>query len=61
MFPAMDVLDLESYPIVPLMEKAVLAESLGTVPNLPAQGCWNVLTHADAAASRARAFTRDMM
>jgi len=61
MFFTDDVLDLETHPIIPLMLQAVLTESGGTLPDLPSQGDWNMLTHADTAARRARAFTRDMM
>ncbi len=61
MFFAADVLDLESHPVVTLMQQAILTESAGTFPNLTTQGDWNMLTHADLEERRARAFTRDMM
>ena len=61
MLLAADVLDLESNPIIPLMQQTILAKTRSSLPNLPTQSDWNMLTHAEIAARRARAFTRDMM
>lgn len=61
MFAAANVLDLKAHPVIAFMEQAILAKTGGTFPNLPAKGGWNMLAHADTAATRARAFTRDMI
>lgn len=61
MLLADNVLDLKAYPVVALMQQAILTEARGALPHLPTQSRWNMSAHADTAAKRARAFTMDMI